>query len=191
MFDDICSILNISLIEFLNGKDIEDNEKDKFIKKELENTFKKQTIINKVIDISSLLLIGIGFVLLIFISIVSGPYLLFYREYIICYFISLFGFICLMYKSKKSAIKKILYSIIFSIIFYIINLILVFIGFITLKPNAHYVNSNDNYFLSCTLYKNKNNFSIDNIDYYIESGIDIKDLVIDYVLDLLSKNNTQ
>lgn len=129
LFDDLCNILNVSLVEFLQGKDIEESKQIEHVEHELKKSLIKQTKTEKVIEFISLFFIGFGFCLLFLTAIFNNPKELLSDSYVFCFIVSSIGFILLMYLSKKGILKKLLYTFIYIISFQLVLAILLIINY--------------------------------------------------------------
>lgn len=165
LYDDVCKILNISLVEFLKGEDVEDDKKIIEVEKELKKSFVNNSKLEKVIGYFGYFLIYLSILVFMFITITRGPFKFFYNIYNICYITSFTGFVIIMYKSNKTLLNKIIKTFIFIIsmfVFCIVILILKFLIFV--NPNSLYY---DNSFFVETLPEECNGLTDDEI---IESG---------------------
>lgn len=129
LFDDICNVFNISLVELLKGEDVEDDKKINEVENELKKSIIYKSKVYKLFNIISYLLVFTGIILFLISNYKLGPKKFFYSKYIIYFFISLFGFILIMYQSNKSPFKKLFKTVLFSLIYSIFAIIVLLFNF--------------------------------------------------------------
>lgn len=176
LYDDLCNIFNISLVEFLKGEDIEKEKQKEYASEELKKCLQKQSKLEKTLEIISLFLIGIGICLLL----LTNPFSIYEKTNLLCFFISFTGIIIFMYQNKNNIFKKIIYTIILIISFQIILSLIIILDCIFIPKN--FLNYNQNY------TEEEYNFTITNIqtlnedylniDYIIENNMDKNNILI-------------
>lgn len=114
LYDDVCKILNISLVEFLKGEDVEDDKKINEAEKELKKSLAEKNRTVKFIKLLSFLIILLGTFFLFF----SGAFDEAIPEFfslrpLFGFLVMILGFVIYLFQKNVNLIRKCIYLAIY------------------------------------------------------------------------------